>query len=282
MAARPTAAAPASIPPGAIFVPTAGSASTTITSAAAPNRQPGGDAAAAPNLLVLLHGAGDTPAPFARLAAKLALPNTASLALRAPFRLGPDGWTWFEEGEDEACDAASLEAARPALAASIDAAGWPRHRVHLFGYGEGGAAVLDLVLAAANGGLGPGPAGSGAGGRRWGSAVTVGAALLPGALRRLAGRQQAGAAAAPSHPTTPVLLTRGEWDGVGAPAPAAAATVGALRAAGLADACLHTVPGKGGGMLGPDREEVEAVMKHWARCLAAPVPAGCVEASEVG
>lgn len=33
------------------------------------------------NLLLLFHGLGDTPAPFDRLAGRLALPQTASLAL---------------------------------------------------------------------------------------------------------------------------------------------------------------------------------------------------------
>jgi hypothetical protein len=36
------------------------------------------------NLLILLHGLGDRPGPFARLAQQLALPQTASLALPGP------------------------------------------------------------------------------------------------------------------------------------------------------------------------------------------------------
>ena len=258
----PTASAPAALPPGALFIPSPGTSSSGNT--------------AAPNLLVLLHGAGDTPAPFARLAAKLALPATAGLALQAPFRLGPTGFTWFEEGEDDASDAAALARARPALAAAVDAAGWRRDRVHLFGFGEGGAAVLDLVIAAASDALGPGPPGSAGGGTRFGSAVVVSGGLLPGALARL--DSGAGEGAASAGPSTPVLLTRGERDEESAPAGLVAATVAALKQAGLSDVSLHTVPGKGGGMLGPDRGEVEVVMKHWARCLKAGVPEGCVEA----
>jgi hypothetical protein len=36
------------------------------------------------NLLVLLHGLGDTHAPFANLGKQLKLPQTATLAIRAP------------------------------------------------------------------------------------------------------------------------------------------------------------------------------------------------------
>ena len=36
------------------------------------------------NLLILLHGLGDTHVPFANLGKKLKLPQTATLALRAP------------------------------------------------------------------------------------------------------------------------------------------------------------------------------------------------------
>jgi predicted esterase len=51
------------------------------------------------NLFLLFHGAGDTHVPFDALAKKMALPQTATLALSAsnveiPFGLG---YTWFEE-----------------------------------------------------------------------------------------------------------------------------------------------------------------------------------------
>jgi len=264
-----TAHAPAETPPGALFVP-AGGSNTPI------------------NLLVLLHGAGDAPAPFARLAAKLALPGTAGLALKAPFPCGP-GTTWFAEGACDAADAASLAAARPALAAAIDGAGWPRHRVHLLGYGDGGSAALDLCVAGAGGVLGPGPPGSAGGGRRWGSCVTVGATLLPAQLApadfNSAGRR--GEQAAPPPPgtftSTPILITRGEGDTTGAPAALAGATLAALQQRlGLPDADLFTVKGKAEGMLGSSPAEAEAVMKHWARCLAASAPAGCEEVAADG
>jgi predicted esterase len=266
MAAQPP---PFSLPPGALFVPA-----------------PGGSGGASavprpPNLLVLLHGRGDGPGPFARLATQLALPGTAVLALRGPVRCGP-GHTWWaedeeEDEEDEDCSAA-LAARRPALAATLDGLGWPRHRVHLFGFGDGGTAVLDLAVAAAAGELGPGPAGSAGGGQRWGSAVTVGAALPLGALAPgdFAGGGGSSAGALP-HRTTPVLMTAGERDPALPPA-LASATLTALRTRlGLPDAKLHTVAGAGGGMLGRDPGEARAAMQHWARCLSGPVPAGCVE-----
>jgi len=39
------------------------------------------------NLLILLHGLGDTHVPFANLGKQLKLPQTATLALRAPEKL---------------------------------------------------------------------------------------------------------------------------------------------------------------------------------------------------
>ena len=274
-----TAAHPARTPPGALFVRAPGGRATShadaSTSSVTPPVDPPPPGPPAPNLLVLLHGAGDAPAPYARLATKLALPDTAALALRGPFTLGP-GYNWFGETPSDEADAACLAAARPALAAAIDGAGWPRHRVHLFGYGDGGAAVLDLCMAATAGSLGAGPPGSAASGRRWGSAVTVGATLLPAQAAALAEAPAAGVSAPITRPT-PILMTRGEGEDLGAPADLAAATVATLQQAGLAEARLLTVAGKAGEMLGPVQAEVEAVMAHWGRCLAAAAPAGCEE-----
>ncbi|CAM9610239.1 unnamed protein product, partial [Phaeothamnion confervicola] len=49
------------------------------------------------NLLILLHGLGDTHENFANLARKMALPQTATLALRAPITLPFElGYGWYQ------------------------------------------------------------------------------------------------------------------------------------------------------------------------------------------
>ena len=112
----------------------------------------------ASNLLLLLHGLGDQPAPFASLARKLALPQTASLALRAPHPLPAaiqgscQGTCWMESFEEngELISASAGHARRlrslereciPRLCELITTLaryGWPAHRCYLFGYSQGG------------------------------------------------------------------------------------------------------------------------------------------------
>ena len=107
------------------------------------------------NLLLLLHGLGDTPAPFARLGKTMALPETSALALQAPLPLpaGLDGFMWHESFDDEGDllppEACSLEDARAslrALLATLERCGWPTRRVFMLGYMQGGQVALDLAL----------------------------------------------------------------------------------------------------------------------------------------
>ena len=111
------------------------------------------------NLLLLLHGLGDAPAAFANFAAKLDLPQTTALALNAPIHLplGLPGRMWHDSfdidgrllGETDGRRLASLarETRRRLLALLRlleDGCGWPRERVFLFGFAQGGVAALDL------------------------------------------------------------------------------------------------------------------------------------------
>jgi predicted esterase len=168
---------------------------------------------------------------------------------------------------------ASLTAAVAPVAAAVAdaarAAGFPRARTHLFGYGGGGVMALALVAAAARGEEG--------GGGPYGSCVSIGG-VLPPALR-LEGA--AATATTPAVPTsgTPTLITRGERDR-DVPAADAAATAAALRAAGC-DAAVFTVPGKAGGMIA-DAVETRQCMLLWARTLKAGAPGeGVVEVGRV-
>jgi predicted esterase len=112
------------------------------------------------NLLLLLHGLGDAPRAFAALGRKMALPETAALALRAPLPLpaGLDGTAWHESFDADG----GLLGAKPALQSLardcrgrllallelLGAHGWPPHRVFLFGFAQGGVAALDLAVHA--------------------------------------------------------------------------------------------------------------------------------------
>jgi predicted esterase len=55
------------------------------------------------NVLILLHGLGDKPAPFAKLAQQLALPQTASLALPGPLPVPETGGgrAWMTAFDDD-------------------------------------------------------------------------------------------------------------------------------------------------------------------------------------
>ena len=115
-----------------------------------------------PNLLVLLHGLGDTPRPFAKLAERLALPQTSALALRAPLPLpaGLDGFAWHEAFELDTGDLIQPNTGERRRTGSLASAtrtrlrrlvrllvqhGWPHRRLFLFGFAQGGTAALDFV-----------------------------------------------------------------------------------------------------------------------------------------
>ncbi|KAA6426411.1 MAG: hypothetical protein FRX49_03522, partial [Trebouxia sp. A1-2] len=157
------------------------------------------------NLLILLHGYGDTPEPYAKLARQMALPQTACLALPGP--IGPvpgtpNGRAWYnEEDEDESLTGqnsssnsvtSTFQWLQQVLAGLQGSDGWPASNTHLFGFSQGGSAALHLALHCR-------------GEAKLGSCVAVAAALLPQQLRGLTELQQQSVAGS----TTPVLLTHG-------------------------------------------------------------------------
>lgn len=116
------------------------------------------------NLLLLLHGIGDSCAPFERLARRMALPETSALALRAPLPLpaGLGGFMWFPSFDATTGDvlpptASGLAAVRRRLGrlvSMLERCGWPPHRVFLFGFSQGGVVALDFALRCPVGRLG--------------------------------------------------------------------------------------------------------------------------------
>lgn len=114
------------------------------------------------NILILLHGLGDTHASFTTLARQLTLPETACLTLQAPTPLPFDlgGFHW---GDDIIFDQASgtmdfdtgftksthLITERIIKDALISKCGYKAREIMLFGYGQGGMAALAAATSLA-------------------------------------------------------------------------------------------------------------------------------------
>ncbi|KJA14560.1 hypothetical protein HYPSUDRAFT_72507 [Hypholoma sublateritium FD-334 SS-4] len=108
------------------------------------------------NLLVLLHGLGDTHAPFAKLGKSLKLPQTAVLALRAPAVvpfLYEDAWQWFPAFDGLGAPlitpdpTPAIDFLTVALAHLTGPCAWPPDRIHLFGFAQGGTAAAELAVS---------------------------------------------------------------------------------------------------------------------------------------
>jgi len=112
------------------------------------------------NVLILLHGLGDTNGSFTRLGRQLALPETCCISLRAPtplpFELG--GFHW---GDDIVFDPANEDVefdtgfaiAMKAIGQNviedtlIKKCGYQPRDVMLFGFGQGGMAALAVAAS---------------------------------------------------------------------------------------------------------------------------------------
>lgn len=228
--------------------------------------------------LILLHGLGDTHAPFDKFAQTLSLPQTATLSLMAseelPFDLGS---TWFpmhgpvepdaadpddylEEGGLRELDPReqlqALSATVAQLSRCIDALcglGWSPGLVFLLGYGQGANVALETLLARSQGQ------------GRLGGIVCI-ADTLPGA--RIAaeapirtGPVSGGEGVAGVWAETPVLVIRGPGD------EAVSAKEHEQREKMLAAAGLRpkvfVVEGKGHSMIG-SKEEVKELVAFMA------------------
>ncbi|KAI8078910.1 Alpha/Beta hydrolase protein [Halteromyces radiatus] len=114
------------------------------------------------NLLVLLHGLGDTLQPFATLGQKLQLPQTAILAVQAP-ELIPymdcESYQWYPSfdmltGEvlspDDPRQKSGLLKTRQLLTVLlkhlIEDCQYPASQIFFFGFSQGGTVALDQVL----------------------------------------------------------------------------------------------------------------------------------------
>jgi len=107
------------------------------------------------NLLILLHGLGDTHIPFSKLGKSLKLPQTAILALRAPEQvpfLYEESYQWFtsfdELGEiiERPNPTPALQYLSKIIDHLINDCAWPMNHIHLFGFAQGGSVAAEFVL----------------------------------------------------------------------------------------------------------------------------------------
>ncbi|KAA8912444.1 Phospholipase/Carboxylesterase-domain-containing protein [Sphaerosporella brunnea] len=122
----------------------------------------------AANILILLHGLGDTHSPFAALGKNFNFPETASLAVRAPSKLPFDenGYHWGNDlifdsssgGLDMEADFTTTHKLLKTIIDDVlvDKCGWNRRAIFFIGMGQGGMVALDLAsrLPAAEGEFG--------------------------------------------------------------------------------------------------------------------------------
>lgn len=172
------------------------------------------------NLLIFLHGLGDTHLPFFALGQSLKLPQTAILSLRAPDRiplLPEEAFQWVhsftEIGEviDRPDPTPAVDLIKKLFRHLQQDCGWPSEALHLFGFAQGGSIAAESALAA---------------GLTLGSVVSVGGPLF--------------SFPTPSKKsTTPVLVWRRSDD--------KATATGPFRQ-GFEKVSEHIVPGRGQGM----------------------------------
>eukprot|EP00698_Gefionella_okellyi_P023430 TRINITY_DN8008_c0_g1_i1.p1 TRINITY_DN8008_c0_g1~~TRINITY_DN8008_c0_g1_i1.p1 ORF type:complete len:316 (-),score=44.80 TRINITY_DN8008_c0_g1_i1:590-1537(-) len=164
------------------------------------------------NVLLLLHGFGDSCVKFLEFGKKLNLPQTMCLAMSGPCRVPlHTGCAWFPMFDDSfepIVPSASerrrfdgLQASRRHLftvLSALHSGGFRNERIHLLGFGQGGTVALDLVQH-----LGSSDQG------RLGGCTAVSAHLLD---ELLAAHYDDGISDADVACATPILLLHGARD----------------------------------------------------------------------
>ncbi len=115
------------------------------------------------NVLILLHGLGDTNTSFMNLGKQLALPETTCISLQAPTPLPFDlgGYHWgddivFDQSTGQMELDTGFEKTRKIIgrdviqAGLIDKCGYKPRDIFLFGYGQGAMAAIAAVLSTNN------------------------------------------------------------------------------------------------------------------------------------
>jgi predicted esterase len=110
------------------------------------------------NVLILLHGLGDTAANFIQFGRKLELPQTALAAIEAPFPIPFfEGTSWWprpfdmDTGAMRPPNTNDIQSIRNQLfqyitREYIDTRGFEADRIFLLGFSQGGSIALDLAI----------------------------------------------------------------------------------------------------------------------------------------
>ncbi|KAF5350525.1 hypothetical protein D9756_008704 [Leucocoprinus leucothites] len=107
------------------------------------------------NLLILIHGLGDTHVPFAKMGKQLKLPQTAVLALRAPEQipfLYEEAYQWYTSfdplGEliTSSNPTPAIQLLDKVVTHLTTECKWPLNRIHWFGFAQGGSVVAEFGL----------------------------------------------------------------------------------------------------------------------------------------
>ncbi|ELR02991.1 hypothetical protein GMDG_05846 [Pseudogymnoascus destructans 20631-21] len=225
------------------------------------------------SVLILLHGLGDTNAPFHNLASQLSLPHAACISLRAPSPIpalmtGTDQ-TGFHWGDDLSLDsrtgaldfdAGFSTAARPLgdlLGVLLGECGFVARDVHFLGYGQGGMAALAVVEAWP--------------GVEFGGVIAIGTGIAGsksamGEVRGYVSSLTIGEGKA----RTPVLVCGGSSGTV--------VTAGVLREVKERFGAVEYVMWERGGDGMPrSRGEMMVLMRFWGGRIRGPVPEGMEE-----
>jgi len=220
------------------------------------------------NLLLLLHGLGDNPGPFASLAKTLALPQTSYIALGAPFEvpLSASGRSWFtvwdstfnliegRQGEERRVRSmqSTVDALEQLLMHLNVYCGWDFRKLHLFGFSQGGTVAMALARRCAA-----------AQGKVLGSCVAIASGLLEEQLyvESLNGVKRKSV----TKDKLPVLLLHGDKDAV-VSRRRVEETEALLKSEGM-EVKMHSIPGKGHTMLNSETE-TRIVMEFWANNLS--------------
>ncbi|TDL25536.1 hypothetical protein BD410DRAFT_813314 [Rickenella mellea] len=108
------------------------------------------------NLLIILHGLGDTHVPFAKLGRQLKLPQTATLALQGPQQipyLYEESFQWYPSFDPlgEMLERPDPTPALTLMKAILDHltsnCGWHPDHIHLFGFAQGGSVAAEAGIA---------------------------------------------------------------------------------------------------------------------------------------
>ncbi|PFH53420.1 hypothetical protein AMATHDRAFT_73266 [Amanita thiersii Skay4041] len=107
------------------------------------------------NLLILLHGLGDTHIPFAKMGRQLKLPQTAVLSMRAPEQipyLEESAFQWYTSFDhlgqviQHPNPTPALDLLSKVFDHLIKECTWPAHRIHLFGFAQGGTVASEFGI----------------------------------------------------------------------------------------------------------------------------------------